>query len=146
MGTEHRGAAARKVVRETFAQLGRHNRTDTNFDAAFEERVRSVIERWNKRGKQERIDKDSPDLDGNISLEEVQDVILLLKAGKASGADEILKKCMTGHRKSEFHRTLSQRTKGRKICPTLLGTHRKIFDLRLRIANLNQPIPSTGPL
>ena len=83
-GKEVRGEEAKKAVRDAYANLGIEDLHDAKFNVEFARQTRLYV----RRMAAERIMQD--ELDSQFSLKEVHGVLKLLKAGKASGCDEIL--------------------------------------------------------
>ena len=83
-GVERSGKDARDAVRDAYAALGIEDMLDEKFDVEFARMTRLHV----RRMAAERICQD--ELDAQISLVEVQRVLKVIKAGKASGCDDVL--------------------------------------------------------
>ena len=81
---ECRGLEAKAAVRVAFEGLGEFDIADDRFDAAFARLVTAAV----RRAEQERIEQ--PDLDSDLTEEEVQLAISKLKKGKSAGVDDII--------------------------------------------------------
>ena len=87
-GAEHKGSEVKEVVREAFKALGIEDMEDDKFDKKFALEVRRSV----RRAAAERIRQD--ELDEKFTMEELRAVLKKLKAGKATGVDEIMAEWM----------------------------------------------------